>query len=106
MGDAAPATLARVIGRFCHAFAELQAALDRAVAARDRDAVAALGHAGKGAAATAAASALTAEMVRLMALAPTGAWAEIEACAGRSAAELDRVRRFVETAPGASPDRG
>jgi CheY-like chemotaxis protein len=97
MGDAAPATLARVIGQFCRAFDDLQPRLDAAAAAQDRAALAALAHTAKGTASTAAATAIAARMKELEALAPTGDWGAIADCLADARAGLDRVRRLAAT---------
>lgn len=96
MGDAAPATVARIAAQFCRAFSGVLAALDGAVAARDRAALAAVAHQGKGTASTAAAAVIAAAMAQLQALAPAGGWDEIGGCCARVHAELERAQRFAD----------
>lgn len=97
MGGDDAAMLCRIVGQFCRAFQAVQDRLETALAERDRVALAEIAHGGKGAAATAAATALAGHMAALMGLAPAAGWSEIERAVGQCRAEFAAVRRSVET---------
>ena len=99
MGDTSLATMRHVTVDFCRAFAGLETRLAAAAAGRDRARLAELAHTGKGAAATVAAPALADVMARLMALAATASWPQLDGLIEIARDEFRRVRHWTEALP-------
>jgi CheY-like chemotaxis protein len=99
MGESRLETLRPIVGHFCRVFPGVAERLGTSAVARDRDSLAAAAHTAKGTASTVGATQLAEQMARLVDLAPTGGWPDIDSLVDEARREFRRVQAFAEAMP-------